>query len=221
MTFLPKYYRESQTNWFAKRGISWHISVVVRKEGDVLEQQAFVHVVQNCSQESNDVVGILNHTLCALKKQHPEVKRAYMRQDNAGCYHSAEFLTSSRLLEKSTGIKVCRVDFSDPQGGKGPCDRKAATIKAHVMRYVNEGNDVTTAANLKEAILSHGGINGVRVAVIPAIEQQVTTTGQGKIDGISTLNNFKYSDDGSKLTVWKAYEIGNGKVLSWSKLQGI
>ena len=45
----------------------------------------------------------------------------------------------------ATGIHVKRVDFSDPQGGKGPCDRKAATIKAHVRRYINEGHDVLTA----------------------------------------------------------------------------
>ena len=31
MKFLPQKYRESQTDWFEKRGISWHISVVARK----------------------------------------------------------------------------------------------------------------------------------------------------------------------------------------------
>ena len=28
MKFLPQRYRESQTDWFGRRGISWHISVV-------------------------------------------------------------------------------------------------------------------------------------------------------------------------------------------------
>jgi hypothetical protein len=65
-------------------------------------------------------------------------------------------LTSCHLLEKATGIKVQRVDFSDPQGDKGPCDKKAATIKAHVRRYINEGHGVLTAAHLKEAMLSYG-----------------------------------------------------------------
>ena len=36
------------------------------------------------------------------------------------------------------GVAVVRNDFSDPQGGKGICDRKAATIKEDVGRYVNE-----------------------------------------------------------------------------------
>ena len=31
MKFIPSKYRESQTDWFGKRGISWHVSVAMRK----------------------------------------------------------------------------------------------------------------------------------------------------------------------------------------------
>ena len=44
------------------------------------------------------------------------------------------------------------MDFSDPQGGKGICDRKAAHIKANIRRFVNEGNNVVTAENFKDAV---------------------------------------------------------------------
>lgn len=50
MKFLPQLYRESQTDWFGKRGISWHISVVYRRSKGVLQSQAFIHVVQTCTQ---------------------------------------------------------------------------------------------------------------------------------------------------------------------------
>ena len=66
--------------------------------------------------------------------------------------------------------------------------------------------------------MSHGGVRGVRVAVLPNIEQQVTKTGQGKLDGISTYNNFSYSDEGLK--IWKAYDIGSERKLPWSTMQG-
>ena len=153
----------------------------------------------------------------SLKNEHPEITKAFWRQDNTGCYHSIEMLICC-LMEESTGIKVCRVDFSDPQGGKEPCDRIAATVKAHVLRYVNKGNNVITATDLKEAIMSHGGVRVVRVAALPNIEQQVTKTGQGKLDGISTYNNFLYSD--KALRIWKAYDIGSGRKLSWTTMQG-
>lgn len=128
MKFLPQKYRETQADWFGKRGISWHISVVARKIADKLQHQAFVHIVENCSQDSNVVVSIIQQTLQQLKKEHPEIKTAFLRQDNAGCYHSFTMIAACRLMKEATDIKVKRADFSDPQGGKGPCDRRAATI---------------------------------------------------------------------------------------------
>lgn len=62
MKFLPQKYRESQTDWFAKRGISWHISVVARKHQGKLKSQSFVHIVKNCSQDSSVVIRIMEHT---------------------------------------------------------------------------------------------------------------------------------------------------------------
>ena len=60
-----------------------------------------------------------------------------------------------------------RIDFSDPQGGKGPCDRKAEQIKTHVKQYINQSHSVTTPTDLKKAIESDEGIASVRVTVIP------------------------------------------------------
>jgi hypothetical protein len=39
-------------------------------------------------------------------------------------------------------VKIARIDFSDPQGGKGAADRLAATCKNDIRAYINEGNDV-------------------------------------------------------------------------------
>ncbi|KAK3722361.1 hypothetical protein QZH41_003618 [Actinostola sp. cb2023] len=216
MKLLPLMYRETQSDWFAKRGLSWHISVAVVKLRDVIQQQAFIHIAENCSQDSLAVIRILEHNLRTLKQEHPELSQAYLRQDNAGCYHSASTLTSCQQMKELTGISVARADFSDPQGGKGPCDRKAAVVKAHVRRYVNEGHDVKTANDFKEAILSHGGIKGVRVAVVNA-SPSPRTVDCSKWDGISLLNNFTYSKEG--IITWRAYNVGKGKLVTGDNLQ--
>ena len=75
-------------------------------------------------------------------------------------------------MEEDTGIRIERVDFSDPQGGKSACDRKAATVKAHVRRYVKEGHNVVTVREFHDSMLSHGGINGVRVALVTGSTDQ-------------------------------------------------
>ncbi|KAK3737064.1 hypothetical protein QZH41_003696 [Actinostola sp. cb2023] len=168
MKYLPTKYRESHSDWFAKRGISWHISVASRKIDNTFESQSFLHIVQNSAQDSSAVVRIMEHSLRTLKEDHPEIVTAYMRQDNAGCYHNSVMLASCSLMKEKTGISVQRVDFSDPQGGKGPCDRKAAAVKAHVRRYVNEGHDVQNAQQFQQAMLANGGVSGVRVAIVDA-----------------------------------------------------
>ena len=39
MKFIPQKYRESQADWFGKRGISWHISVAYRKVDQQLRRK--------------------------------------------------------------------------------------------------------------------------------------------------------------------------------------
>ena len=95
------------------------------------------------------VVLIMDHVLRSLRKQHPEIVRLFFRQDNAGYYHSAQTTLSVDIMSERSRIQVNDVDFSDPQGGKGSCDRKAAQIKSHVKSYVSEGHSVTNVSKLK------------------------------------------------------------------------
>ena len=216
MKFLPQKYRESQSDWFAKRGISWHISVVLRIIDGSMETQTFVHIVEHCNQDASTVIRIIEHVLRTLKEDNADVAQAFLRQDNAGCYHSATTLAACCFMEQKTGVRVARADFSDPQSGKGPCDRKAACIKAHIRRFINEGHDVTTAQQFRDAILSSGGVSGVRVVVVDAAPLKDNPL---KWDGISLQNNFEFSD--RQITAWRAYNIGSGKVIREQDLQGI
>lgn len=218
MKFLPRKYRESQSDWFGKRGISWHISVAVLRHNNQLESQGLIHIIQNCTQGSSAVVSIMAHVLKTLKEEHPEIQKAFFRQDNAGCYHSTATILSVPAIEKATGLQVAEVGFSDPQGGKGPADRMAATVKGHITRFVNEGNNVTNAKEMGKAILSHGGIPGIRVAVLDRLGETEITGPQQKISGISKLNNFRFSPGGVK--VWQAFDIGPGKDIRLEETNG-
>ena len=209
MKFLPQRYRETQSDWFGKRGISWHISVVARRVSGQLQTQTFVHILQSSNQGSSTVILLLEHVLRTLKTEHPEIQRAYFRQDNAGCYHSATTVLAIPAIQSSSGVSVLAVDFSDPQGGKGPADRMSATCKNHIRRHINEGHDVTSAPQMRDAILSHGGVGGVRVAVVEAAIPD--TPDHKKIPGINKLNNFEYQGD--IIVARRAYGIGEGSQI--------
>ena len=216
MKFLPRKFRESQSDWFGKRGIPWHISVALRKNAnDETELFTFVHAFESCNQDSSTVLAIVDDVFRQLKEIMPEVNSVYMRSDNAGCYHSAFTLLSVYHVASEHAIELKRFDFSDPQGEKGSCDRKAATIKSHMRTHLNSGHDIETASQMMTAIESSGGISGVLVTV--SGPQPAAKSTPVKWEGVSFINNISYTQEG--LHVWRAYGIGSGKFVPWSNFR--
>ena len=108
---------------------------------------------------------MIEHTLATLKTLKPNLSQVYLRSDNAGCYHCAYLLLSLPNIGDRTGGKKTRYDFSEPQAGKDICDRRTAALKSHMQRFINEGNHVKTASDMKAAIESYGGVKGCYAAV--------------------------------------------------------
>ena len=139
----------------------------------------------------------------------PNLSTVYYRQDNAGCYHSGPTIVSSSVIGKKAGVNLKRLDFSDPQGGKGTCDRKAATIKAHMNVYLNAGHDIDNPEQMFDAMASDGGLPSFNIVLCESVEGQ---TEAHKIGGISLLSNVEYSTEG--IRVWRVHGIGSGNIVT-------
>lgn len=213
MKYLPTRFREKMTDFYGKRGRSWHVSSVISKSGQELEVECYVHIFDSCTQNWIAVASIVEDVLCNVKKEDPHVENVYLKSDNAGCYHSTQLLSSLPEIGKRTGITVQRYDFSDPQSGKDICDRKIASLKGHIRRYVNEKHDVITADDMKTALDSHTGVKGCRVAVAEVCIDHDSVKTVKSIEGISFLNNFAFNEDGASMHTWRSYNIGVGKVV--------
>ena len=88
-------------------------------------------------------------------------------------------------------------------------------MTAHIKRWVNEKHDVITAENMKEALESHGGLKGCRVAVVQ-VDTTKSVVVENKIPGISLLNNFLFGERGVR--AWKAYKVGPGCFIPYDKV---
>ena len=174
-------------DFFGKRGKRWHVSCVIEKEEDSYSVQCFSHLFEECKQDWFAVASIVENLLEILKREKPFISEVFLRSDNGACHHNAALLLALPATGSRTGIRIRRYDFSEPQAGKDICDRKIAPMKAHIRRYGNEKHDVATAAKMKEALGSHGGVRGSRVAVA-AVNLANETGGTNKIKGISKLN---------------------------------
>jgi len=75
------------------------------------------------------------------------------------------YLFPSGHISRLSGISIKRYDLSEPQAGKGPCDRSFAHQK---------GNDITQAVHIKRASESHGGVRNVVPYVVEFPESEHT-----------------------------------------------
>lgn len=146
-------FRETQSQWFGKRGISWHFSAVIHLANhpdcqctttsmNGFKIHTYIVVLDSCKQDWFAVSCILEEVLSVVKASHPTVTQAKVRSDNAGCYHCTALLTTINNSSNGSGIEVKRYDFSEPQAGKDLCDRKIAPCKQRLRNYVSENHNM-------------------------------------------------------------------------------
>ncbi|VDI29911.1 Hypothetical predicted protein [Mytilus galloprovincialis] len=148
LKFIPMQYRESQSNWFGKRGLNWHVSVATFKYRQALTMHTVIHIFDSAPQDAETSNAVLGNSLEIFHQINPCLTNAYIRSDNAGCFHGAASVCAVPFL--SSIVQCKRMDFEDPQGRKSICDRKAAHVKSYIRRYVNEGNDTETEVRQTE-----------------------------------------------------------------------
>jgi len=138
MKLEPQKYREKQSDWFAKRGINWHITSVVFNNSGNLSCLRFAHLFDSVSQDCDAVIGILD-SVFKYVKQILGKKKIYLRSDNAGCYHNQVLICVVDLLATKYEHSLKRYDFCEPQTGKDVCDRIISPIKRAILEYVDNG----------------------------------------------------------------------------------
>jgi hypothetical protein len=133
MKFLPRRYREDQTDWFGKRGLPWHITMAFQKVNGIVESLGFVHIFNaQVSQDSLTTTAIILDVINNILK-FKESAKFHLWSDNAGCYKSTETMS---ILSRNEN--VLSYNFCESQIGKGPCDRTGATLKSAIRRYINQ-----------------------------------------------------------------------------------
>ena len=180
-----------------------------------LDMTIFVYFFPSCAQDSVAMLAIMD-VFSKLKVAISLLKTLYYSQDNAGCYHSRLTIVGAKVVADRNKIVLEGLDFSDPQGGKGPCDRKSANIKNHINEYLNSGHDFDTAQHMKTAIQSSGSIPGVWVSLY---DPPASITAAVKWSSVSLVNNVRYEVEGMRF--WGENSLLRSGFTSCEKLQFI
>ena len=73
-----------------------------------LELVSYVHLFDNCSQDSFAVYAILVDLLKNAKAVKPQITGALLRSDGKGCYHSNTLIAPLHCIYELSGIKPLR-----------------------------------------------------------------------------------------------------------------
>ena len=156
MKFLQLRYREKQSDWFGKRGLSWHISSVIsRIQSGTTEVISYAHLFDQCTQDWYAVTSILEDLLNLLKVNNPLLEKVFLRSDEAGCYHNSSLLAAMRDVANRVGFAVDSYHYTEPQSGKDICDRILCQMNTSIRTYCNGGHDVLTALDMRQALTQH------------------------------------------------------------------
>ena len=206
-------YCEKQSDWFGKRGLSWHISSVISRDASTgkLQVTSFAHLFDQCTQDWYAVASIVEHLLQHLKTKKPSLESVHLRSDEAGCYHSNFLIAAVRDIGQRVGIAVESYDFSEPQSGKDVCERILCPLKSSVRTYCSEGHDILTTSDMREALQEHP-VKGATAAV-SMVDESKKSLQLKKIEHFSSFHNFNFEQSGIRAR--KAYKIGRGKLFPY------
>ena len=113
---------------------------------------SYAHLLDSCCQDWYAVVSILQNLFQNIKVTFPNVKQAFLRSDEAGCYRCNHLIAAVKDIGDRVGITVARYDFSEPQQGKDICDRVLCPMKAAIRKYCAEGHDIMNVGAMHEAL---------------------------------------------------------------------
>ena len=141
--FKIKKFIEPQKEFFCKRGLVWHVTVLAFNVNNTLQTLSIVHCFTNVPQDSDCVFGIVDNVFSFKNSQfhNPTID---LVSDNAACYHCQEIICFLPLIAAKRKVFLESYHFSEPQMGKGIADRKISLMKSAINQHVNEDNNVTS-----------------------------------------------------------------------------
>ena len=219
MKWIPRPHRETQSQWFGKSGVPWHIGVFLRiimMNGiPMIETEGHISVLDDDSiQDSNTVLALMKASFAVYKKAHPEVTELTICSDCAGAYRNEKVIVGLWSLRNggiAKGLKINGSYFSEPGGGKSRADTFGAVAKNHVAKALDSKQDADTAIKFAEALYFRDGIaNGV--IFCGGIKNKTPMPKSKQIPELQQYRHFEYHKTGTN--VKKVSDIGEGKIIS-------
>jgi hypothetical protein len=250
MKFLGLTFREAQGEMIGQAGTSIHIlyflvkkpddfSVSAARDGDglavvVIADKDFLVVPHRVLCDDNKqnyfhTLAGLEMSLSNLKREFPHLERVSLLSDGAANYDCTATMIGMHEVGTRAGIHIAEHVIFEAGEGKSVADSDGNCVGVTLRAYVNEGNDLHGAADLKQG-LDHGAREGSGVPAVNmemVLDRQKEAQGEtvGKkaksavktLLGISAISHRVYEKNGVRLR--EHFEIGEGDFKTYEVLK--
>ncbi|UZO13203.1 uncharacterized protein OCT59_004708 [Rhizophagus irregularis] len=212
MRILPQSAHETKTEFFGKRGWSFHSVLVYTKnmEQNQLDVQVFDHWSNDTCQDAWFTASSL-HTV--IETLNPKPKWVTIMSDNGMHYHCTELMLIIAHWKEWYNIIPRKWIFLEAGEAKTLIDSHHAQVSQAMKRYVKLGYDVISGDDIELAVK---GIAGIQVSNLNP-NRDNDKAKLGTITGISNLQEWTWPTDKEKVGYIHARALpGIGEWKEWS-----
>ena len=214
MKCLPQEYLEKSKNWYGKKGMSWAFACLIVKESEKLKKFTYTVCVEKCIQDWWSNCAVFDAVLQKIRTDHPTITNIIDKHDNAACYHNAYYWLAKKEIADINELKLDMTIMNEPCMGKDECDRMISKCRNHLRYYVNAGNKVTSATDMRNGLIWMDGVKGVSVSAITVDSTNIP----GKsfpfnIPDVTKMFFLEYEKE--HMVVRRAYNIGSGRIIKY------
>ena len=87
-----------------------------------------------------------------FKNEYQHIAKIIKRSDNASVLGGHATFEAEKFLSDKLGITILVRDYSEVQHGKSICDRTAGAAKLRMRAWINAGNNLLSASDMKKGI---------------------------------------------------------------------
>ncbi len=217
MKFESIRFREKTSEFFGKRGCSWHGAVVffAEREG-ALNQLYYDQISSDDSMQDTFAVASMCDVICRrISLDLPQVRSLHFLSDNARCYQNLSLPVMLPFIVRSHG-ELCLKTFlhSETQDGKSLVDAHFAMAMIHINRFVaNYGENVITPRQVVSALNCNEGLANTVAELVSlnrnsdGIRKWEACVSQKAFVKFGRINEFVYNRRENNTYAVRAFEL--------------
>ena len=218
MKFLAYLFRESQAEFFGKKGIPWH-GVMFAYAGEDEDHHFNVEYIDQImyagKEDGHNTLQALVLAVNSFKASHADKDWCFVITDGGPCYSGSEFARGLATLHDLTGMQVRAHYLGEAGKNKTELDGHFAVAGSKLRRACVNGKgklDIKHATSLFTTKSGAGEMDGVHTQLFEPSHAKVEFPGSSVIENLSkyALRRYVYDETGKFEALYLHQQSGLG-----------